>query len=209
MHNSTTARGVFPPAVVAVVVVAVEEVVARSAVCGDEAKCWVLAAAGPLVSLSTEAADEDNAGEERCRVSFPQAEGGSAVVLMAEEAASEETLQDFGTDVETTWTGRGEDGEAGGAAAATVGAGVVSVVSDLVVVVESSGASGVGFTHGGDAVVVATSVGQPAAVRVGSGTEGREAKGAWEWAGRGGVTPGGDVANGGAGAPVSGSSVGQ
>lgn len=110
--------------------------------------------------------------------------------------------------METTWTGRGEDGEAGAAVASGLEAGVVS---DFVVDVESSGAAGVGITLEGNTVVVTASGGAVELVAVGgeAGTEGQEAEGAWDWAGRGGATPGGDVAGGGTVVPVSSCSVRQ
>lgn len=206
MPDSTTAEGDPPAAVFTVVVVTSAEVIARSGSCGDEAKCWVLAAAGVLVALSTDAAvDEDDAGEGTRGVSFPQAEGGLAAALISVETASDESLQDFGADVETTWTG---SGEVAGAAAAGVEAGVVS---ELVVVVESNGAARFVFTLGGDEVVMATSGGavELAAVGGGAGAEGQEAEGASDWAGRGGASTGGDVANGSDVVSANGSSVGR
>lgn len=206
MSELAFAGGVFTAAVIVVVVVTVAEVVARAGGCDVEAKCWLVADAAALV-MSTEAADEDDR-DETCCESF-LAGGGSAAAAVAGETISGKTLQDVVSDAESTWTGRGE-GETGEGAGDALEAGVVPSMFDSVVftlvetedlesggALASAGAAGVSFTLGGDAVVAAGSGGAVELGAVGgtAGTETQEAEGAWDWAGRGGATPGGAAAN--------------
>lgn len=204
------ARGVVTAGVnvvVVVVVVIVAEVVARAGGC--DAAAAVAAAATALVT-STEAANED-AREETCCESFPPGGGGSAAAVVAGETIWGETLQDVVSDAESPWTGRGGSDMGEGAGAASE-AGVVPSMFDSVdfTLVETedlesggalggAGSAGVGFTLGGDAVVVPVA-GSSGAVELGAGggTAGTKTQGAWggwAWAGRGGATPWGAAAN--------------